>query len=142
MTRFFLLLFVLTLPIHVFSRSESEAGPHGGYIKMPGAFHVELVPISKERLQFYLLDMDFKNPTIEKSSVQVRWRRNGQAKSLLCYSKKINFECVLPKELGLKKFVEIEVLSTRNETTGAFVKYPFPFRHSFNEALDEEDSEN
>lgn len=46
-----------------------KPGPHGGYIRMPGAFHTELVPVSENEWKIYLLDESFKKPTVKNSSL-------------------------------------------------------------------------
>ena len=42
---------------NAFAHGEDKAGPHGGFIRMPGAYHTEVVPVSKNQAKVYLLDM-------------------------------------------------------------------------------------
>ncbi len=141
MNKFQILTFLFLLSNFAYPHGEESPGPHGGYIRMPGAFHIELVPVSKERLQFYLLDMEFKNPTIEKSNIQAKWIKGGSEKNLICVTKKDRFDCLIPKELGLKKFTQIAVQATRLEQKGVAIKYVYPFEHASSHAQDEENSD-
>jgi hypothetical protein len=50
------------------AHGEDKAGPNGGFIRMPGAFHTELVPSGKDKLKVYLLDIQWKNPSLKNSS--------------------------------------------------------------------------
>lgn len=55
---------------------EDKPGPHGGEIRMPGAFHTELVierdPGKKTGgAKIYLLDMESKNPVVKDSRVKI-----------------------------------------------------------------------
>lgn len=139
MKQFQILILAFLLSINAYPHGENVPGPRGGFIRMPGAFHIELVPASKDRLQFYLLDMEFKNPIIEKSSIQAKWVRGGVTKNLICLTKKIHFECLIPKEISLKKGTQIEVQATRNEQKGLPAKYVYPFEH---ESTNTESSEH
>ena len=69
---------------------------------MPGAFHVEVVN-SNVGVNVYLLDMQFKNPQVADSSVDVILDRNGDQMAMDCQvtSDKKLFSCVLPKGMNL-----------------------------------------
>lgn len=67
----FLSLMLLLAPTVSRSHGEDKPGPNGGEIRMPGAFHTEVRGKSRE-FEIFLLDIGFKNPTIENSSVEVR----------------------------------------------------------------------
>lgn len=140
MKQFQTLIIAFLLSINAYPHGENVPGPRGGFIRMPGPFHIELVPASKDRLQFFLLDMEFKNPIIEKSSVQAKWLRGGVTRNLICLTKKIHFECLVPKEISLKKGTQIEVQATRYEQKGLPVRYTYPFEHeSTHEQVEEKD---
>ena len=69
---------------------------------MPGAFHVEVVG-SNVGVNVYLLDMQFKNPQVSDSSVNVTLDRDGNQLTLDCLvtdSKKM-FSCVLPSDMRM-----------------------------------------
>ncbi len=60
-----------------------KPGPHGGEIRMPGAFHVEAEVVDGD-LRLYLLDMQFKNPVVGDSSVEARIEQGGESIALDC----------------------------------------------------------
>lgn len=66
-----------------FAHGEDEPGPHGGEIRMPGAFHVEAVQ-HDDALRVYLLNMQFEQPKVRNSSVTARLVREGQTTQLEC----------------------------------------------------------
>ncbi len=51
--------------------------PNGGFIKMPGAFHTEVVPVGQNKLKVFLLDMNWKNPSILNSNLSVTHKASG-----------------------------------------------------------------
>lgn len=69
---------------------------------MPGAFHLEVV-VTGATIDVYLLDMQFNNPQIADSSVNVGLQQNGARVTLDCRAvdeKKI-FQCSLPSDMDL-----------------------------------------
>jgi hypothetical protein len=117
------LLFSLTTQVH--SHGMNKLGPNGGYIKMPGAFHTELIEKEKE-LQVYLTDMTFKNPTTVDSSVSLTYI--GEKTTLVnCIKREIHFSCPKP-EGTLKGIKEILLNATRNKSKGTPAKYSVPFK--------------
>lgn len=55
-----------------FAHGEDQEGPHGGHIQMPASFHTEVIPDKDGSFHIFLLDMNFKNPTIKDSEIQAR----------------------------------------------------------------------
>ena len=90
----------LLIPVICLAHGELEPGPNGGEIRMPGAFHVEVVT-SDAGVDVYLLDMHFKNPQVADSSVNVILDRGGDQLSLDCQATNSMFSCVLPKDMKL-----------------------------------------
>ena len=107
------------------AHGEHEKGPHGGVIRMPGAFHTELLKTSNSEIKIYLLDIEFKNPVTENSKVSVYWYRGTKSKLLKCNTEKDYFKCNLPIALKLKD--KIEIRANRQGTEGDFAKYNYPF---------------
>jgi len=106
------------------AHGEDKLGPHGGMIRMPAAFHTELV-IAKDQKSFeiYLLDIAFKNPTVEKSSVQAALIDEAQKRlSLECRAEKAAFRCPVPAASDLSR-ATIEVVATRLGVKGNPVSY-------------------
>lgn len=82
----YLFIVALLISVNSFGHGENKPGPNGGFIRMPGVFHTEVVPDQKDKsFHLFLLDLEFKNPTIKDSSVEavLEQKRN----------KKVNFSC-------------------------------------------------
>lgn len=74
------------LPFQVFAHGENKPGPNGGFIQMPGAFHTELILDEDDgSFHLFLLDMNFKNPTAQNSSVQASLDQKKKPR--------VNFKC-------------------------------------------------
>jgi hypothetical protein len=58
------------------SHGMDKPGPHGGLIQMPGAFHTEVVSNTDGSLSVYLLDINFKNPVVNNSSVELKFEQD------------------------------------------------------------------
>ncbi len=108
-----------------FGHGEDKFGPNKGYIRMPGAFHTELVSEGKDKLKVYLLDIQWKNPSVTKSNVQITL--NGKEKAQ-CEIKKNFYLCQFPKTVDLTKKGELKVLAEREEQKGMEVTYPLPLK--------------
>jgi len=106
-----------------FGMGGNEFGPNGGYIKMPGAFHLELMD-SADTIKVYLLDMNIKNPTVEDSTVDV-FLKNKEKIKLICKPITNYFSCEKNK-LNLKKFKEIVIHSRRQKAKGFEVSFKLP----------------
>lgn len=108
------------------SHGGDEPGPHGGFIEMPGAFHTEVVPVSDGVFNVYLLDMEFKNPSVKNSEVQA-WLRSGKKKTALdCTAQKTYFHCVsADKKLQGKELI---IKAKREEMRGNEALYKLPLK--------------
>jgi hypothetical protein len=109
----------------IFAHGMNKPGPHGGFIKMPGAYHTEVVNKDNKML-VYLIDMNFKNPMNTNSSVSVTYK-GPKSESLECLKEKDYFVCATPKE-GLKKMQELIVHSTRNNILASNAIYKLPLK--------------
>lgn len=58
---------------HASAHGENKPGPNGGYIRMPGAFHTEIVPNGKHKIKVYLLDIEWKNPSVINSKLEISY---------------------------------------------------------------------
>ena len=119
------LVLLFIVPSLVWAHGEDKYGPHKGFVRMPGAFHTELVLIGKNRLKVYLLDIEWKNPTNEKSSLEVTY--NNQVKAL-CKPEKDFYSCSFPKSVNLNKKGELKLSASRNEQKGSEALYPLPLK--------------
>lgn len=109
----------------VWAHGEDKFGPHKGFVRMPGAFHTEIVLNGKNKLKVYLLDIEWKNPTIEKSSLEVTY--NDQIKAT-CKSEKDFYSCSFPKSVNLTQKGELKVLASRKDQKGNIALYPLPLK--------------
>ena len=108
----------------IFAHGEDKYGPHGGYVRMPGGFHTEL-KLEQNELLVYLLDINFKSPTIKNSSIKVDYVVGSQRQALECIAKKTNFACALPSNFK-KNQGKVVVLSMREGVKGGNAEYSLP----------------
>ena len=120
----------LLLPTLCLAHGEMKPGPHGGEIRMPGAFHVEVVPGSMT-IEIYLLDMQFKNPQIEDSLINVILHREAKQMTLECQaiSNKKMFRCLLPDDEALDAG-RLMVNATRGGPPSEPMHYELPLKWS------------
>lgn len=86
MKRYFYILIISLISIHSFGHGEDKPGPNGGFIRMPGVFHTEIVFDKKDdSFHLFLLDIEFKNPTVKNSSVDAMLEQKR--------NKKVKFSC-------------------------------------------------
>ncbi len=107
------------------AHGEDKAGPNGGFIRMPGAFHTELIPQSKNSLKIYLLDLQWKNPSVTKSKIEIIYNEKENAK---CEPEKNFFICTFSKSVDLRKKGALKVSAEREEQKGTEVSYSLPFK--------------
>jgi len=107
-----------------FAHGEGELGPNKGYIRMPGGFHTEVVPTGKN-FKVFLLDIEFKNPTVANSTVEFVLIQNKKEIKNSCSSEMDHFSCALPKDVSLKSGV-LQIKASRNGVTGGIAEYKLP----------------
>jgi len=122
--RIVLMVFLSLVSVQTWAHGEDKPGPHGGVITMPGAFHVELVAKSKNQIQAYLLDINWKNPTLKDSSIEVS---HGTTPAK-CVAKTNLFDCEFPSSIDIGKSGELKVKAVREKQTGMVVTYPLPLK--------------
>jgi hypothetical protein len=126
----FTLFLIATL---AFAHGEDKPGPHGGFIRMPGAYHTEVVPKGGEELEVYLLDINWKNPVVKNSSVELNFE-DGKNHKISCAPKaNARFLCRLPKGSSLNKPGALRVRSERNGFKGNEALYPLPLSFGLKE---------
>ena len=127
--RIFMAIIVVTwvcmAPALGWSHGEDQPGPHGGVVRMPGAFHTEVLPLSENSIAVYLLDIQFKNPTRVDSSVEATAASGTGEQSLSCAPKGDRFECSLPGGATLSSG-ELFLRAIRNGVQGAQIEYALP----------------
>lgn len=118
-------LFLVLFSSVSFAHGMNALGPNGGYIKMPGAFHTELID-KGATIHVYLLDMGFKNPTTTESAVNIKYKGNIGF-NYICKKSTLSFVCEKPKD-GLKDIKEIVVNAMRNNEIGKEAVYSLPLK--------------
>jgi len=116
-----MLSFIYLLAIEVRAHGMDKPGPHGGQIQMPGVFHTEVVSEAKG-FKVYLLDIQFKNPTVQNSSVEAEIT-GREGKKLDCKAMGDHFFCAVEKA---PKKGELIIRSTRENEKGSEAKYKLP----------------
>lgn len=114
--------------LQLWAHGEDKLGPHGGYITMPGPFHVEVVLESEQRLKLYLLDMDWKNPSVKDSKVTLTHDKTQADCKEVKSPRSDHFLCEFPKSVKLKSKGELSVEATREKQQGMKVKYELPLK--------------
>lgn len=124
-TLYFMMVTILsTLAL---AHGEDKLGPHKGYIRMPGAFHTEVVSMGKNKLKVYLLDIEWKNPTVARSEVKATVV-SAEKTEVTCAAKENYFLCEFPKSINLKKKAELQIMASREGQPMATAKYNLPLK--------------
>ena len=113
--------------VSLFAHGEDKAGPHGGYVRMPGAFHTEVVKEGKDKLRIYLLDLAWKNPSVKDSSVEAMIKDKKTTNILSCEKETDSYVCS-SKKGTLKLKGQLEILAMREGQVGIAAIYPLPFK--------------
>lgn len=125
MTNFLAVSFLFFISLSTMGHGEDQPGPNGGAIRMPGAYHTELVVRGEQKIEIFLLDINFKNPTIQDSSVEVSFK--GQKKATAECEKTTNsFLCTFKQKVDLKEKGKIIVNSQREKQKGNSAEYVTP----------------
>lgn len=112
---------LVLISFQVFGHGENRPGPHGGHIRMPGAYHTELV-LDEKMIKIYLLDMSFRNPITEDSSISLRHSESDS--DLPCQKQGDFFSCELtPHQLSQGT---LRIKTQRKGVKGREVAYPLP----------------
>ncbi len=130
MNFFFLHSLVLYLFFSVdgYPHGENIPGPHGGYIRMPGGFHTELL-IENNTLAVYLLDVEFNNPVVKRSNVSGVYKGKNKQINFECTVKHDYFRCELPNDLNLETG-EINLKTNRLGMPAGIALYKLPLTRS------------
>jgi len=87
----------------VLAHEENKLGPHHGFIKMPGAFHTELVPLAENSFNIYFMDVSNSNPTIKDITVQVTYQFRKKRVHFTCQSLQNHFNCKPNEKVNTKE---------------------------------------
>lgn len=127
------LILALSLPASLaWGHGEDKSGPNGGFIQMPGAFHTELVPVGKNKLKVFLLDFNWKNPSVKDSSLKVTYHSgdpSSKKPEAACEIKESRYYlCSFPKTLDVTKSGKLTLASKREGQEGMEISYDLPLK--------------
>ena len=122
-----LTLSVVFISSMALAHGEDKPGPHQGHIRMPGAFHTELVSAGLDEIKIYLLDISFKNPVTKQSKVNLRLKQGISETEAECTVSQDFFSCKFPKEYKLDRGT-LEVKASRLGSSGTTVRYELPLK--------------
>ncbi|MFM6928261.1 MAG: hypothetical protein ACKOX6_07340 [Bdellovibrio sp.] len=129
MTKIFIILALFLSPLSVFAHGEEQAGPHGGHIRMPGNFHTEMEIDSVQGAHIYLLDINFKNPTIKDSSIEAKFYPKGKGAAVTYKCGLMggdHFHCV--PQGKIKGLGQLKIKAVREKAVGNEVIYDLPLK--------------
>lgn len=129
MKSIFFLLAVLLFSINSFGHGEDKPGPNGGFIRMPGVFHTEIIPDEKDgSFHLFLLDIEFKNPTVNNSSVEalLEQKRNKKVKFSCEVMSGNHYHCKPDK--GYSKDSGKLTLKVKRDGAEGSAEYQFPLK--------------
>lgn len=110
-----------------FAHGENKPGPHGGEIRMPGAFHTEVVLVTANKLKIYLLDINWKNSTVTNSSVDANFSGHHKSQAV-CEKDKDAFLCSFDESVNLKHQGTLVIKAIHNNQKGNAVEYKTPLK--------------
>lgn len=125
MFKIVLLFSSLMISNFAIAHGEDKYGPHRGFVRMPGAFHTEIVPVGKNKLKVFLLDIQWKNPSVINSKLQIKY--NGKLNAQ-CEIQDNFYACVFPNSVNITKKGELKVVAQREDQKGMEVSYPLPLK--------------
>lgn len=119
------LLSLLTNLSSAFAHGEDKPGPNSGYIRIPGAYHTEIIQDGKSALKVYILDLQFKNPSTDQNKLEILHSSKVKA---ACEPKDNYYQCTFPETVDLSKKGKLTVTSERRGQEGMVVSYPLPLK--------------
>jgi hypothetical protein len=115
---------LIILATNAFAHGENKFGPHNGYIRMPGAFHTELVPGENKTFSVFLMDVNNKQPTTMNSSVVFEYNNNERI-LFECKPADDHYTCNTDKKITLEKG-QITLKAIREGRKGKDAVYELP----------------
>lgn len=123
----FLLLLNLIGATNVFAHGEDKLGPNKGYIKMPGAFHTEVVPSTDGSYQVFLVDFYNKNPTVKDSAIEFKIKDVDEVTVFDCKTvESSHFKCT--SKAKIKHKGQIILTAKRLGSQGRAAVYDLPLK--------------
>ena len=120
---------VVSISQVAWTHGEDKPGPNGGPVRMPGAFHTEAVAESPVRVAIYLLDIEWKNPSIKKSSLKASFTsKSNPTTEAICKPTTKHYVCEFPANVDLNKPGTLAVQASREGQKGILVSYDTPLK--------------
>jgi hypothetical protein len=128
-TTFLLMLINILVASSALAHGEDQQGPHGGEIRMPGAFHTEVVQGKPNSFFVYLLDINWKSPTTRNSTVDASIKNSNTNINLTCIANADHFECKSARQLtSFNNGEELNIKAVRESATGGLAVYKLPLK--------------
>lgn len=123
-------LLLLTLfSYQAWGHGEDKPGPNNGFIRMPGAFHTEVVPIGTNQMKVFLLDINWKNPSVKDSALNLIHQGKTKVKASCEIKDILYYLCSFPKNVDLAIKGKLSVNSQRESQKGNEVSYDLPLQY-------------
>lgn len=110
-----------------YSHGMDKPGPHGGYIRMPGAYHTEVVPMQEGGWRVYLLSDNLKEPTTRRSVVSGHLETKGGIVPLKCVALTDYFQCTSQISLDVTP-AQLRIRSSRDGGAPGLAIYRLPLK--------------
>ena len=124
----FAMYVVIFFSLKVFSHGEDKPGPNAGYVRMPSGFHTELVPKGANQFYVYLLDINWKNPSVKNSSVGLVYNNSGEKMKADCVQKSNYYECRFLQKIMLNHgSLELTAMRESMKAPAAIYELPLSF---------------
>lgn len=118
---------ILNTATYAWAHGEDKPGPHGGHVRMPGGFHTELMLDDKQDAHIFLLDLEFKNPTVKDSKIEIKAVHGKKEVPFTCSVMGGNhFHCVANQKYSPKS--ELHIKATRENAVGNEAIYKLPLK--------------
>lgn len=114
--------------VMAYAHGEDKPGPHGGEIRMPGAFHTEVLSVAPNKVKVYLLDINLKSPTVSDSTVEASFK-DHQNSNVICEKEKDAFLCSFDESVNLKSKGTLVIKAIRKKQKAtATAEYKTPLK--------------
>lgn len=124
----FFLVSIIISANQAWGHGEDKPGPNGGFIRMPGAFHTEIIPIEANQLKVFLLDINWKNPSVANSSLSVSYRNKKTSKAK-CIAQNEYYLCEFSTSVNLNQKGQLLIEAQRENQKGNEVSYDLPLQY-------------
>lgn len=123
----FFMIYIISFS-NAFAHGEDKPGPHGGFIKMPGTFHTELLPDNDGNFLVYLVDLQNQAPTVKDSTVSLKIKNATTEVPLDCMKMDDHFHCVSNTKVTITKESKVVILATRLGVRAPKIAYDLPLK--------------